>query len=411
MKTQRKPRLALLAALLCAAVTLSACSSAEPTEAEQSAPEGTTSIESTVSEESTEAPSSKEESSAPAEESSEASSSEAGSSEEAASSRPEPVEDDGSQHQRSFTAMDTAVSFTTFGGGEISLDEAEAELSRLEAMFSVTNKDGDVGRLNAADGKSTDISKETQELLTRSLELNKQTNGTFDITLYPILKKWGFTTGKYSVPSDSELKELLALTGSGKLTVSQGRAALEKGSMIDLGGIAKGYAGDRICKNMKERGVTNGLVLIGGAVWAIGTKPDGSYWKVGIADPNDPSQYVGVLSVSDAAVATSGGYERYFEQDGKTYCHILDPKTGKPADPAETGIVSATVVGSDGTLCDALSTALFVMGTEEATKYLTEHSDIGAVLITTDNSFIVSGSLAECFKTSGSLKGAPVTYI
>ena len=155
MKTQRKPRLALLAALLCAAVTLSACSSAEPTEAEQSAPEGTTSIESTVSEESTEAPSSKEESSAPAEESSEASSSEAGSSEEAASSRPEPVEDDGSQHQRSFTAMDTAVSFTTFGGGEISLDEAEAELSRLEAMFSVTNKDGDVGRLNAADGKST----------------------------------------------------------------------------------------------------------------------------------------------------------------------------------------------------------------------------------------------------------------
>ena len=324
---------------------------------------------------------------------------------------PSNIENDGSHYSRSLTAMDTVISVTLYGGGEAALDFVEDEITRMEKLFSVTRGNSDIGRLNSSDGKPVTISPETEALLRRSLELNKQTDGTFDITLYPVLQKWGFTTGEYYVPTQDELKTLTALTGSDKLTISNGSASLASGSMVDLGGIAKGYIGDSICTDLKGCGLESGLISIGGAVWTIGTKPDGSAWKVGVADPDEPSDYVGILSVNDEAVATSGGYERFFERDGKTYCHILDPETGVPVDTATTGLISATIVGSDGTLCDALSTALFVMGRDKATEYIEAHSDINAILITTDKTFIVTSSLNDRFKTAGNLRGAAVEVI
>ena len=410
----------LIAAALCVCVLLSSCSSNGAPESPSELPVQSDVSESsaaqtkdTAPKEEVRAASSEAESAASSENeaageaSSQASSSEAASSEE----NSEPPEDNSVQHQRELTALDTYVSFTTYGGGESALDKAESELNRLEQMLSVTNKDGEIGKLNSADGRETPVSKETQELLTRSLEVNRQTDGTFDIRMYPVLLKWGFTTGENKVPSESEIKDALSLTGSDKLKVSDGSAKLAAGSMVDLGGIAKGYVSDRVGESLKKSGVENALFTIGGSVRTIGTKPDGSLWKVGIADPNGGQGYVGVISVSDTTVSTSGIYERYFEKDGTVYGHILDPKTGTPVDPAKTGILSTTVVSADGTLCDALSTALFVMGRDRATAYLEKHKDIDAVLITTDGSFIVTGGLADSFKTTGSYKGTPITYI
>ena len=170
---------------------------------------------------------------------------------------------------------------------------------------------------------------------------------------------------------------------------------LGKNTAIDLGGIAKGYTSARLMDVFRSYGLTSGLVSLGGNVQVLGTKPDGSLWRVGIENPQG-GDYLGVLSTKDAAVITSGGYERYFEENGKHYHHILDPATGYPA---ESGLVSVTIVSPDGTLADALSTALFVMGRERAEEYWRAHADEFDVILQDEGGTIyVSQGIWENFE-------------
>ena len=171
---------------------------------------------------------------------------------------------------------------------------------------------------------------------------------------------------------------------------------------IDLGGIAKGYTSSRIMDIFKENGITSGLVNLGGNVQALGTKTDGSNWRVAVQSPDDTEDYLGVLSIRDKAVITSGGYERYFEQDGVTYHHIIDPKTGYPA---ENGLVSVTIVSSDGTLADGLSTSLFIMGEEKAAEFWKAHSnEFEAIFATDDGTIYVTEGLKDSFTTDLNMK-------
>ena len=144
------------------------------------------------------------------------------------------------------------------------------------------------------------------------------------------------------------------------------------GMEIDLGGIAKGYTSSRVMEIFKEYGVEHGLVSLGGNVQALGGKQDGNPWRVAIQNPESELDYLGVLEIKDKCVITSGGYERFFEQDGVRYHHIIDPRTGSPAD---SGIISSTIISSDGALADGLSTSLFIMGLEEAEKYWRANAD------------------------------------
>ena len=166
---------------------------------------------------------------------------------------------------------------------------------------------------------------------------------------------------------------------------------------IDFGGIAKGYTSSRIMDIYKDNGITSGLVNLGGNVQALGTKTDGTKWKIAVQSPDDTEDYLGILSVQDKAVITSGGYERYFEQDGVTYHHIIDPKTGYPA---ESGLVSVTIVSEDGTLADGLSTSLFIMGKEKAADFWREHKDdFDAILMSDDGTLYVTEGLENDFST------------
>ena len=168
-------------------------------------------------------------------------------------------------------------------------------------------------------------------------------------------------------------------------------------TLIDFGGIAKGYTSSRIMDIYKDNGITSGLVNLGGNVQALGTKTDGTKWKIAVQSPDDTEDYLGILSVQDKAVITSGGYERYFEQDGVTYHHIIDPKTGYPA---ENGLVSVTIVSSDGTLADGLSTSLFIMGEEKAADFWREHKDeFDAILMSDDGTLYVTEGLENDFST------------
>ena len=167
---------------------------------------------------------------------------------------------------------------------------------------------------------------------------------------------------------------------------------------IDFGGIAKGYTSDQLAKIFAEYGIESGLINLGGNVDAYGSKTDGTAWRVAIQSPDQDGNYIGVLEATDKAVITSGGYERYFEEDGITYHHIIDPSTGYPAD---SGLKSVTIICDDGTLADGLSTSLFIMGEEKASQFWQGHSDeFDFVLMKDDGSLVISEGIEDCFTTN-----------
>ena len=312
--------------------------------------------------------------------------------------------------QKQLFAMDTYMEFTAYGkNSEKAVDAAIEEVQKLDAMLSAENSKSEVYALNEQGNlQATD---DLAELILRGKEIYQETDGLFDDTIYPVMKLWGFPTGNYHVPTAAEVQKKLALVDGNKVEIQtrdsdeKGRDSKEKANFvtlgadqqIDFGGIAKGYTSSRIMDIYKDNGITSGLVNLGGNVQALGTKTDGTKWKIAVQSPDDTEDYLGILSVQDKAVITSGGYERYFEQDGVTYHHIIDPKTGYPA---ESGLVSVTIVSEDGTLADGLSTSLFIMGKEKAADFWREHKDdFDAILMSDDGTLYVTEGLENDFST------------
>ena len=294
--------------------------------------------------------------------------------------------------ERTFFAMDTVMTLRLYeGGDENTLDQAEARVRELEAQWSVTEENSEICALNR--GGRAELSPETAELLGAALDMCRRTDGALDISTYPVLRAWGFTTGEYSVPGGEAIAALLPLVDYGRVALEAGAAALPPGMEIDLGSVAKGYTGDALAALLKQGGAASALLDLGGNIQAVGSKPDGSPWRVAVRDPAGDGS-VGVVEVVDQAGVTSGGYERYFEEDGVRYWHIIDPATGWPA---RSGLASVTVVGESGLLCDGLSTALFVMGREGALEHWRQHRDFEAVLVSEDGSVTITAGLEGRF--------------
>lgn len=292
-------------------------------------------------------------------------------------------------------AMDTVMDLTIYGEEEL-FHEAEEKILGLEKLFSATDENSEVYRLNQ--GEDQQVSWETMDILSQALELCRRTDGALDISIYPLVRAWGFTTGEYRVPSEGELQELRGHVGYDRIRLrpKERTVLLPEGMEVDLGGVAKGYTGDALISLFRERGVSSALCNLGGNVQALGRKPDGSRWRIAIKNPFGEGT-VGVLKVDGQAVVTSGGYERYFERDGKVYWHILDPVTGRPA---EKGLVSVTIVSDSGLLCDGLSTALFVMGEEKAIDFWRDSQDFEMILVGEDRHMAVTEGLEEFFTLS-----------
>lgn len=318
--------------------------------------------------------------------------------------------------QKQLFAMDTYMEFTAYGkNSEKAVDAAIEEVQKLDAMLSAENSKSEVYALNEQGNlQATD---DLAELILRGKEIYQETDGLFDDTIYPVMKLWGFPTGNYHVPTAAEVQKKLALVDENKVEIQtrdsdeKGRDSKEKAKFvtlgadqqIDFGGIAKGYTGQKLAELFQEYGVSSALVSLGGNIQAIGTKPDGSSWKVGIRDPKGGQQdYIGVLSVENQAVITSGGYERYFEEDGKTYIHIINPRTGYPADG---DLLSVTIVSKDGTLADGMSTALYIMGYEKACQFWRQHrEEFNVILVTDDGKIHISENLKGNFQTEWELE-------
>lgn len=309
-----------------------------------------------------------------------------------------------------FFAMDTLMSVTVYGRrAEENCTALQQEVNRLDGLWSRTRPDSEISRLNeAAGGEPVTLSQDTLTLLSRAVELHDLTDGALDVTIAPVMDTWGFGTAAsfgeatYRVPPQSELDALLPFVNADRLVLTEDTGFLPvSGMAVDLGAMAKGRLSDLLRQQLMGDGVSSALLDLGGNITVLGNKPDGSPWKVGIKNPQNDSDYFCVLSLADKTCSTSGGYERYFEQDGVRYHHILDPKTGYPA---ETGLLSVTVVSQDGTLADALSTACFVLGPEKAEAlWRSQGQALGfdLVLVRTDSQVLVTEGLQQGFDFQG----------
>ncbi len=295
-------------------------------------------------------------------------------------------------------AMDTYMTLKAYGNSaQTAVSAAADEIQRLEKLLNVNDPDSDICRLNHANGQQIEVSEDTAHLLQTALSFCEQTEGALDITIYPVLRAWGFTGDHCQIPDSTALKKLLSLVDYRNVQLHDTTVVLPEHSEVDLGAVAKGYTSDRVCQLFRQSGVSHALVNLGGNVQAVGTKPDGTLWRVGIENPKG-GEPLAVVSVRDCAVITSGNYERYFVgEDGRHYHHIIDPATGFPA---EKGLVSVTVIGESGVVCDALSTALFVMGKEKAISCCLARSDIEAVLIDDNNTLTITEGLSGILEPS-----------
>ncbi len=242
---------------------------------------------------------------------------------------------------------------------EAALGAVNGILDALEQDWSVTDPDSCISRLNR--GEAVELTPEQSALLEQARQLSARTNGAFDPKLGGVIGLWGFYDDAYRIPTADEIA-----------------AAPEK---WDLGALVKGYAGDLAVERLEQLDADRAILNLGGNIQTYGEKPDGTPWQIGIQNP-DGGGYIGTLSIrGTAAVVTSGDYQRYFEKDGVRYHHIIDPQTGMPAD---SGLTSVTVICSSGMLADALSTALFVMGLEQAAEFWKQSNDFEAVFLCTD---------------------------
>ena len=308
-------------------------------------------------------------------------------------------------------AMDTYIDLTGYGSAaEAALEEIAARIEELDALLSVTNEDSEVYALNHAGGEALTVSEITAELIAFTQSLSELTDGALDITVYPLMLAWGFTTGEYQIPSDEVISSLLPYVDESRITVDGTTVTVPAEMQLDLGAVVKGYACDLAGSILEEYGVEHALLNFGGSTINLtGTKVDGSSWRVAIQDPEDDSAYAGILEVTDCIIDTSGGYERYFtDDDGNVYWHIIDPDTGYPAD---SGLISVTIISEEGITGDALSTACFVMGLEMTIDYWRSSGDFEFVLITEDHDLYVSEGIADSFTPTGDYADASLTVV
>lgn len=297
--------------------------------------------------------------------------------------------------ERSLFAMNTYMTFTVYGeDAQAALQEAEECIQQVEGLWSVTDEDSEIYQANHSGGQPVTVSEETAEIISFALEMAQRTGGALDPTIYPVLTAWGFTTDSKQVPSQQQIAQLLEQVGYDRIQINGSELTVPDGMELDLGAVGKGYTADLVTEILRRHGVTSALISLGGNIQSIGSRPDGSDWRLGIRAPWE-SGNLGVLTVSDAAVVTSGGYENYFDDEqGNIYWHILDPSTGYPAD---SGLQSVTIVGREGKMCDALSTALFVMGAQSAEQYWRENGGFEMLLVTDSGEILITEGIAENF--------------
>ena len=282
-------------------------------------------------------------------------------------------------------------------GSDAVYSAAFERLRNIEATMSASLATSAVGKINAAAGKEPVVAAaDTVKVLSFALETARASGGAFDPTVGPVVKLWGIGTDDARVPRSDALEKALGLVGYDRVSLdaSTGMVYLEdEGMRLDLGAIAKGFAADEVARVLGKRGVSRAIVDLGGNILCVGEKAPGTPWTVGIRNPETShGEPVIVVRASDSSVVTSGVYERYFEENGKRYHHIIDPKTGRPA---EGDLLSVTIVARESMTADALSTAAFVLGRERGLALVASRPGAEAIFIDRNKRVYASPGIAR----------------
>jgi thiamine biosynthesis lipoprotein len=278
-----------------------------------------------------------------------------------------------------------------------------ARLRELEDILSANREGTDLDRVNRAAGaESVQVRPELIALLKKALYYAEMSGGAFDPSVGPLVKLWGIGTETPRIPADEEIEQALALVNYREIEIDEagGRVFLRRrGMALDLGAIAKGYAADEAAKLLAQKGIKRGIIDLGGNIFACGERGKGKSWRIGVQDPREHrGAYIGVLELNNKNVVTSGVYERYFEEDGRRYHHILSTATGGPA---ETGLLSVTIAAGSSTDADALSTAAFALGWERGSRLIGTVPGAGGIFIFEDLSVRLTPGIRDQFSLTG----------
>jgi thiamine biosynthesis lipoprotein len=288
-------------------------------------------------------------------------------------------------YQEARRLMWTKFEITAYGPNRERLAEAAGaafdEIDRLDRQMSNYSDASELTYINRnAAREAVIVEKELFDFIKLSIDFSRTTGGTFDITVGPLMKAWGFFDNKGRVPEDGELKSVMARVGFKHVVFDEPTHTIRfdrEGVELDLGGIAKGYAVDKAAEILRASGVTSAYITSGSSsICAIGAPPGQKAWRVEVNDPLDRSHQLDTIELKDRSVSTSGCHEKTFESGGKTYCHIMDPRSGRPIE----GLLSATIITPGGVEAEVLSKALLVMGLEKARQFLQTRSHARAIL-------------------------------
>jgi len=288
-------------------------------------------------------------------------------------------------YQEARRSMWTKFEIIAYGPSRAQLAEAAdaafEEIDRLDGQMSNYSETSELTYINRnAALQDVIVEKELFDFLKASLDYSRTTDGTFDVTVGPLMKSWGFFDNKGRVPDAAELKSLMTHVGFKHVIADEKTHSIRfdcKGVEIDLGGIAKGYAVDRAAAILKASGVSSAFISSGSSsICAIGSPPGQKAWTVDVSDPHDRSRKLERIDLKDSSISTSACREKTFESGGKTYCHIMDPRIGRPIE----GLISATIITNSGVEAEALSKALMVMGIDRARQFLRARPHVRAIL-------------------------------
>lgn len=313
--------------------------------------------------------------------------------------------------QTTHCAMGTVMTHKAFGlNAKDSLEAVRREVARIEGLLSRFVPDSEISRVNGSAGiKSEKVSRETYEVLSKAVEFSRCFPGCFDVTIAPLVALWHTAKETLAQPDASSIKQVLPVVNYRDLILNPREitAGLRSGGQsVDLGGIGKGFAGDRIVDVFRRFGISSACSNLGGNVVTLGAKPDGSPWQIGIQHPRQENNLIGSVSVVNQTVVTSGDYQRYFtDSQGKRHHHILDPTTGYPA---ESGLISVSIVAGESVAADPLSTMVFVAGMEKGLEFLRSFPQTEAILVDSNLHVYVTQGLRYRFQAA---KGIAVTIL
>jgi len=290
--------------------------------------------------------------------------------------------------------LNTVVEITIYDrNSQKIIDELFDQIQSMENRYNRYIAGSELSQINNNPGTFVSVSEDTFELIEQSLYFSTISNGLFDISIGPLIDIWGINQENPKVPSRAEIDSAKERIDYRNISINKENLAVSitEGMSLDIGAIAKGFITDKLVSVLREKKVDSALLNLGGNLYLHGSKPDGSSWTIGIRDPFGlQGEYIGIIALKDMSIVTSGIYERFFEEDGKRYHHILNPKTGYPED---NELASVSIISPSSTICDGLSTTCFLLGLDDGMELIESLDNVEAIMVTRDKKIHLSGGI------------------